>query len=147
MTNLKIQGGPIMLAILVVMGTKYACNLDHVGDQICLQSQSRRGPYMPAIPVKTGTIYACNLGHDRDQICLQSWFKRGPNMPAISVSIGTIYACNLDFFKQLFDPRRSLSRCFKNFRDCRHIICRIYGPQRDQDCAHIWSLLQPKLQA
>ena len=31
-------GGPIMLAILVVVGTKYACNLEHDGDQICLQS-------------------------------------------------------------------------------------------------------------
>ena len=49
-----------MLAILVVMGTKYACNLDHVGDQICLQSQSRRGPYMPAIVSV------------EDHICLQS---------------------------------------------------------------------------
>ena len=28
-----------MLTILVVIGTKYACNLDHVGDQICLQFQ------------------------------------------------------------------------------------------------------------
>ena len=53
-----------MLAILVVIGTKYACNLDHVGDQICLQSQSRRRSYMPAISVKMGTIYACNLGHE-----------------------------------------------------------------------------------
>ena len=40
-----------MLAILVVIGTKYACNLDHDGDQICLQSWLRWGPDMPAILV------------------------------------------------------------------------------------------------
>ena len=34
------RGEPIMLAILVLKGTKYACNLDHVGDQICLQSRT-----------------------------------------------------------------------------------------------------------
>ena len=28
-----------MLAILVVIGTKYACNLGAKGDQICLQSR------------------------------------------------------------------------------------------------------------
>ena len=50
-----------MLAILVVIGTKYACNLDHVGDQICLQSWFKMGPNMPAISVSIGTIYACNL--------------------------------------------------------------------------------------
>ena len=38
-----------MLAILVVKGTKYACNLDYDGDQICLKSQLGWGPYMPAI--------------------------------------------------------------------------------------------------
>ena len=61
-----------MLAILVVIGTKYACNLDNVGNQICPQSQSRRGPFMPAILVTIGTKYACNFSFDRDHICLQS---------------------------------------------------------------------------
>ena len=50
-----------MLAILVVIGTKYACNLDNDGDQICLQSWLRWGPDMPAILVMLGTKYACNL--------------------------------------------------------------------------------------
>ena len=50
-----------MLAILVVIGTKYACNLDHVGDRICLKSWFKRGPNMPAMSVSIGTIYACNL--------------------------------------------------------------------------------------
>ena len=49
-----------MPAILVVVGTKYACNLDHVRDQICLQSWFKRESNMPAIPVTIGTIYACN---------------------------------------------------------------------------------------
>ena len=83
-----------MLAILVVMGTKYACNLDHVGDQICLQSQLQWGPNMPAIVVTMGTKYACNLGYDGDQICLQSWLQQGPIMPAILVTLRTKYACN-----------------------------------------------------
>ena len=45
-------------------------------------------------------------------------------MLAILAVIGTKYACNLSqdgdhiWAIQLFDPRRSLSRCFKN---CRHI--------------------------
>ena len=55
------RGGPIMLAILVVIGTKYACNLDRDGGQICLQSWLRWGPDMPAILVMLGTKYACNL--------------------------------------------------------------------------------------
>ena len=49
-----------MLAILVVKGTKYACNLDYERDQICMQSWFKRGPNMPAISVTIGTIYACN---------------------------------------------------------------------------------------
>ena len=49
-----------MLAILVVIGTKYACNLDHDRDHICLQSWFKRGPNLPAISVSIGTIYACN---------------------------------------------------------------------------------------
>ena len=61
-----------MPAILVTMGTKYACNLSLDGDQICLQSWFKRGPDMPAMSVTLGTIYACN------RIC---W---GPYMPAIS---------------------------------------------------------------
>ena len=48
-TSHFIQGGPIMLAILVVMGNKYTCNLSQEGDQICLQSWFKRGPNMPAI--------------------------------------------------------------------------------------------------
>ena len=135
-TALIYRGGLIMLAILVAMGTKYACNLDHVGDQICLQSQSRWGPYMPAILITIGTKYACNLGSKGDQICLQFQFRKGPYMPAI-VSVGDHICLQFRFFKYLFDPRRSLSRCFKNFRDCRHIwsptdtIAGIYGPYRN----------------
>ena len=68
-------GGPIMHAILVVKETKYACNLDHIGDQICLQSWLRWGPDMPAILVTLGTKYACNLGLKGDQICLQSQLR------------------------------------------------------------------------
>ena len=74
--------GPIMHAILVVKGTKYACNLDHIGDQIYLQSWLRWGPYMHAILVQKEAKYACNFSHDRDHISLQSYL------------IGTKYACN-----------------------------------------------------
>ena len=53
-------GGTIMLAILVVKGTKYACNLGDERDQLCMQSWFRRGTNMPAISVTIGTIYDCN---------------------------------------------------------------------------------------
>ena len=45
-----------MLAILVVIETKYTCNLDHVEDQICLQQQFRQGPYMPTISVSLAKL-------------------------------------------------------------------------------------------
>ena len=61
-----------MPALLVVLGTKYACNLDHEGDQISLLSWLLWGPDMPAILVTIGTNYACNLGYVGDQICLKS---------------------------------------------------------------------------
>ena len=48
-----------MLTIMIKMGTWYACNLDHIGDWLCLQSQMRSGLYMLAICL------------NRDQICLQ----------------------------------------------------------------------------
>ena len=67
----KYRGGPIMPAILVVIGTKYACNLDYKGDQLCLQSWLRWGLNMPAISVWMRTKYACNLGSKGDKICLQ----------------------------------------------------------------------------
>ena len=79
-----------MHAILVVIGTKYACNLDRDGGQICLQSWLRWGPNMHAILVQKGAKYACNFSHDRDHICLQSYL------------IGTIYACNFENFKITF---------------------------------------------
>ena len=50
-----------MLAILVVIGTKYACNLKQDWDHICLESWFKKGPNMPAISVSIGTLYACNL--------------------------------------------------------------------------------------
>ena len=66
-----------MPAISVVIGTKYACNLDHEGDQICLRSWLQRGPLMPAILVTLRTKYACNLDYNGDLICLQSSFWWG----------------------------------------------------------------------
>ena len=74
-------------------------------------------------------------------------------MLPILVVIGTKYACNLEFFKWLFDPRRWLSRRFKNFGDCRHIwsptdtIAGIYGPYRNWNCRHIRSSFEQRLQA
>ena len=101
-----------MLAILVVIGTKYACNLDNVGDQICPQSQSRRGPYMPAILVTIGIKYACNLGSKGGQICLQSRFF-------------------LNSFLTQDDHFQGVLKIFE--------IAGIYGPLLNQDCRHIWS--------
>ena len=48
--KISIGGGPIMLAILVVKGIKYACNLGSKGGQICLQFQ-----------FLIRTIYVCDL--------------------------------------------------------------------------------------
>ena len=77
-----------MPAILVTMGTKYACNLSLDEDQICLQSWFKRGPNMPAISVTLGTIYACN----------RIW--NGPNMPAMTKRF---YICRISIFKKPAD--------------------------------------------
>ena len=45
-----LRGGLIMTAKIVIMGTKYYCNLDHRRDQIWLQCELRIGQYMIAIP-------------------------------------------------------------------------------------------------
>ena len=50
--------GGIILAILVVKGTKYACNLSQDGDHICLQSR----------------IFLKHLGSDR--LGSKSYFKK-----------------------------------------------------------------------
>ena len=60
-----------MLAILVKKAAKYACNVDHKGGLIWMQSQFRRGLNMIAIRNPTRAIYAI-------------FFK------------GTKYACNVD---------------------------------------------------
>ena len=57
-----------MVAIIFMMGTKYACNLSHKwdynpdknGDVICFQSEFQKGLNMLAISNVKRTIYACN---------------------------------------------------------------------------------------
>ena len=55
-----------MLALLVSLGTRYACHVDNRGDQICLLY----------------SLYGNDIGFVRDQVCLQSFL------------IGTRYACH-----------------------------------------------------
>ena len=56
-----------MVAIIIMTGTKYACNHDNNGDLICLQSRLERGLNMLAISNLNRTINVCNL------------FQKGPN--------------------------------------------------------------------
>ena len=69
-----------MLAILVVIGTKYACNLDHVGDQICLQSWFKRGPNM-----------TCNFSFDRNHICNTTAARRKRGGHGLKISQSIVY--------------------------------------------------------
>ena len=50
---------PQIIAIILMLGTTYACNHDNQEDSICSQSQIRDGLYMIAIAL------------NGDQICLQ----------------------------------------------------------------------------
>ena len=45
------RGGPHMVAIVIMTGTKYACNHDNNEDLICLQSRLERGLNMLAITI------------------------------------------------------------------------------------------------
>ena len=49
-----------MFAIILIIGSEYACNKSNNWDLICLQSQIQIGVFIPAIFLKS------------DQICLQS---------------------------------------------------------------------------
>ena len=48
-----IGGGLSMLAILVMIGPRYACYVDNRGDQTCLPTQFCSGPGMPAFLIGT----------------------------------------------------------------------------------------------
>ena len=58
----------------VILGTKYAWNIDNKGDQVCLERWSHLGPGMCGTLVKIGTRYAWNVGHIWDQV--SDWTKK-----------------------------------------------------------------------
>ena len=66
------RGGPHMIAIMFIMGTKYNCNLTSEMDYIWLQWWSKWGPNMNAICITKGTKYDCNLNSDSGHMWLQS---------------------------------------------------------------------------
>ena len=60
----------------VIIGTRYAWNIDYKGDQVCLERWSHLGPGMCGTLVKIGTGYAWNVSHIGDQICLERFSIR-----------------------------------------------------------------------
>ena len=93
---------------MLAIGTKYACNLDHDGDQICLQSRIFLNSFLTQDNSLQGVFKIFEIAgiHGPQQIRLQAYM-----VPFLTEIAG------------------------------------IFGPQHYQDCTHIWSLLQPKLQA
>ena len=63
---LNYRGGLNMFAILVMMGTRYACNISYGRDWTCLQYWSRKGLDMLAMLVTLGTRHACNVSNKGD---------------------------------------------------------------------------------
>ena len=72
------RGGPLMTAIIVLIGTIYDCNLHFKVDQIWLQRWSGEGLNMTTISIPYRTIYDCNP------------FQKGPNMIAMSKVVLTM---------------------------------------------------------
>ena len=86
--NQILQVGPIggglgMQGTSVIIGTRYAWNIDNKGDQVCLERWSNLGPGMCGTLVKIGTGYAWNVSHIGDQTCLERF------------SMGTRHAWNV----------------------------------------------------
>ena len=82
--SLNSRGGPLMIAMIFMMGTKYDCNDSYYGDWIWLQSSLQRGPNKIVMLVRKGTKYDWNLNSESDHIWLQYFSKR------------TKYDCNLE---------------------------------------------------
>ena len=61
--------GPLMVAIIFMMGTKHDCNDGHERDLIWMQSQFQSGLNILAISNPKWTKYACNLVHVRPEAC------------------------------------------------------------------------------
>ena len=72
-------------------------------------------------------------------IAVQSQSRWGPYMPATSIF--------LNGFLTQDDNFQGVLRLQAYMALIKTEIAGKYGPQRDQDYTHIWSLLQPKLQA
>ena len=118
-----------MLVILVVIGTKYACNLTQDWDHICLEIWFKRGPSMPAISVSIGTIYACNRICLQSPIFLNSFLTREDHFQGVlkNFEIAGIYG------DHIMVPIETE-------------IAGIFGPLLNQDCWHIWSPSRLRLQ-
>ena len=106
-------GGPHMIAIIFIMGTKYDCNLHNKEDQIWLQWWTKWGPNMNAIFITKGTKCDCNLKYETDHKCLQSY------------SIGTKYTSNIEnLFSRNWSRNQSRARASRTIS----VIASIFGP-------------------
>ena len=126
-----------MIAINLMMRTKYDCNENYNGDQIWLQSWSQKGPNMNAISVLKGTRYDCNL------------IQKAPNMIAMSkivvtIIFGRISRKEISIIAAIFGP---FSKRLQSYLVRIEVeIAFILGPHRDHHCNHISSLLLSRLQ-
>ena len=123
-----------MPAISVKVGTEYACNLDSKGDQIIWSK------------------YAYNISLNGDQIWLQSRIFKNSFLTQDDHFQGFLKIFEIAGIYHIYDiwsPTESVEqiRLQAYMVPNETEIADIFGPQRDQDCTHIWSLLQPKLQA
>ena len=62
-----------MVAIIFMIGTKYACNVSIDWDLICLQSQTRTGLYMQACLVPYVTKISSIFGRSHQTYCNHMW--------------------------------------------------------------------------
>ena len=119
-----------MVAIILMMGIRYACNRNYYEDQMWWQSSFQKGPNILAILTIKGTKYSCNLNSERDLIWLQS------------LLIGNKYDCNIENRPKSRDYAFWTNLAKSNFRRLQAYLVHI-----EIDCKHLWSVLDLRLQA
>ena len=133
------RGGQTIFAILVMMGTRHACNIDDKRDQICLPYQFCLGPGMPAI-----------FSH-KDYVCLP-YFQ---NFKSISCKARSL-PVKSDWRKWCAIKRRILwsnrirpvmTVFYRKFIFNFENMARIPGPKQNWYDKHVWSSLLSRWQA
>ena len=109
---------------------------------------------MSVISVMLGSKYDCNLCFETVQIWVQSWLQKGRNMTAIISVREQIWLQLLKCFSWQDSSRNEGQKCSARFSKLQSYldpfvirIALIFGPQHDQDCSHIWTLLKLRLQS